>query len=161
MNQEVYNTLIKTNYFIKYNYIGENRAELTISWLNKSVVFSYDKKLKSIVRDDDKKFKFKCPEYIAGIIINILVRRQCENLKYGYDMLILENYKNKSVNFFFGDLKDNEQNQKAILLNEIYVDIIKTGLTREHVECAIEYDIMDGLSLVCILCLGISINAIK
>ena len=155
MNNKIKNILINANYYIEYNYLGDNKSDLYVSWEKQKITFVYDKEFKILKTEDNSIIIENCPDYCTGIIINLFCRKICETRKYSFDLLIRKKHGNLINGFYFGD---SENDEKGYILNEIYTEILNSGLNPAHVDLVQENNLQDGFTLIMELMFGMKVE---
>ncbi len=144
------------NYFMTYDYAGDNIATVTASFRQGLVYqFKYSNGTLSNTYDN---YKIKVPLYAALPFVELCTHKICEEFGYGSEFLH-HTIRGAPVYLMrFGDFDDPLDIERMEMMYDIYKDIWHFGVKPEHVSLAREADVYPGFQKLVNTYLGVKIG---
>jgi len=135
-----------TKYYIKYDYvdIGKSIVEVCLDE-NSQIKYEIKTDGNSLENSFDNKVR-TYPSYYLPTAIEILLKTICEHYKYPRSF-VLKSVDGNKINKTICNLQA-EDDEKATLLLDLYEEINRQGLKKEHLDIARLAGIEDGFRLL-------------
>lgn len=139
--------LYKTNYYIEYNYVKDNHAQIKVTWLNNGIFDIVWTPENGSLYSNFHNSTLKVPNYCVPTFCKIWLYDISRGMKFPVNYLFYKSFNNRCRDLKFPIQLTNDETKLEDNFRMLVEDIEKNGLLPAHLEMIKDLEVREGFEI--------------